>query len=57
MQCQDTTSKVAVRAYKKTSFESIRKEDQGHTQYANSSSRRIYIYLGWFLYHILWLAC
>ena len=57
MQCQDTTSKVAVRAYKKTSFESIRKEDQGHTQYANSSSRRIYIYLGWFLYHIVWLAC
>ena len=28
------------------------KEYQGCTQYANSSSRRIFMYLGWFLDHI-----
>ena len=41
MQSQDMTSKTVVKVKKNVGFESTKREDQGCTQYANSSSRRI----------------
>ena len=38
MQSQGMTSKIVVKVKKKLGFENRRKEDQGHIQYANSSS-------------------
>ena len=41
MQSQDMTSKTTIKNKKKAGFRSRRKEDQGCTQYDNSSSRRL----------------
>ena len=50
-------SKKKKKSSKKARFESRRKEDQDFIQYANSSSRRIQLYLEGFLDQIVWLSC